>query len=133
MSCKYVLPYYTSGVVVKGFGRGSKTLGIPTGIPTVRIECACENTLKKKTWKIINVRYIYKIDNSFFSLFFSQISANLSETVVNRLPKDLDTGIYYGWAALQGQVYKMVTSIGWNPYYKNEKKSVVNIWKTYVN
>lgn len=25
------LPFYASGVVVKGFGRGSKDLGIPTG------------------------------------------------------------------------------------------------------
>jgi len=41
------------------------------------------------------------------------------------LPKDLSTGIYYGWASLHGEVYKMVASIGWNPYYKNEKKSMV--------
>ncbi len=25
------LPYFTRGTVVKGFGRGSKELGIPTG------------------------------------------------------------------------------------------------------
>lgn len=25
------LPYFAAGVVVKGFGRGSKELGIPTG------------------------------------------------------------------------------------------------------
>ena len=29
MSC---LPFYTQGEVVKGFGRGSKDLGIPTGM-----------------------------------------------------------------------------------------------------
>ncbi|KAM0734613.1 Riboflavin kinase [Formica fusca] len=74
------LPYFVSGTVIKGFGRGSKALGIPT--------------------------------------------ANLPESVVNAVPKDLDTGVYYGWASLRGQVYKMVTSIGWNPYYKNEKKSM---------
>ena len=27
----YHLPYYTVGEVVRGFGRGSKELGIPTG------------------------------------------------------------------------------------------------------
>jgi len=26
-----VLPFYASGIVIKGFGRGSKELGIPTG------------------------------------------------------------------------------------------------------
>lgn len=56
---------------------------------------------------------------------FLLMPANLPESVINALPKELDTGIYYGWASLYGQVYKMVTSIGWNPYYKNEKKSMV--------
>ncbi|KAL0118571.1 hypothetical protein PUN28_009321 [Cardiocondyla obscurior] len=68
------------GSIVKGFGRGSKELGIPT--------------------------------------------ANLLESVISSLPKELNTGIYYGWASLRGEVYKMVASIGWNPYYKNEKKSL---------
>ncbi|KAG5313095.1 RIFK kinase, partial [Pseudoatta argentina] len=75
-----ILPYFVSGTIIKGFGRGSKALGIPT--------------------------------------------ANLSESVIDALPKDLSTGIYYGWASLHGKVYKMVVSIGWNPYYKNEKKSM---------
>ncbi|XP_011166636.1 riboflavin kinase [Solenopsis invicta] len=75
-----ILPFFVSGIIIKGFGRGSRALGIPT--------------------------------------------ANLSEPVVSALPKDLNTGIYYGWASLHGTVYKMVASIGWNPYYKNEKKSM---------
>lgn len=75
------LPYYCSGEVVRGFGRGSKELGIPT--------------------------------------------ANFPEHVVDRLPPDLTTGIYYGWGCVgNGDVYKMVMSIGWNPFYKNTKKSV---------
>ncbi|KAH0947036.1 hypothetical protein HN011_011055 [Eciton burchellii] len=78
--CDRALPHFASGSVVKGFGRGSKELGIPT--------------------------------------------ANLPESVINALPKDLNTGIYYGWASLHGRVHKMVASIGWNPYYKNEKKSM---------
>ncbi|XP_032681930.1 riboflavin kinase [Odontomachus brunneus] len=78
--CSKVLPYFTSGIIVKGFGRGSKALGVPT--------------------------------------------ANLPESVINALPNDLNTGIYYGWASLERRVYKMVASIGWNPYYKNEKKSL---------
>ncbi|KAH0628251.1 hypothetical protein JD844_009147, partial [Phrynosoma platyrhinos] len=57
-----------------------------------------------------------------FSLYFS---ANFSEEVVDSFPSDISTGIYYGWACVgNGDVHKMVLSIGWNPYYKNVKKSV---------
>ncbi|XP_007441922.1 riboflavin kinase [Python bivittatus] len=75
------LPYFCRGEVVRGFGRGSKELGIRT--------------------------------------------ANFSEGVVDSFPSDISTGIYYGWACVgSGDVHKMVLSIGWNPYYKNVKKSV---------
>ena len=38
----------------------------------------------------------------------------------------METGIYYGFASVDGgPVYKMVMSIGWNPFYKNVKKSMV--------
>uniref|UniRef100_H2SAM8 Riboflavin kinase n=1 Tax=Takifugu rubripes TaxID=31033 RepID=H2SAM8_TAKRU len=75
------LPYFCRGEVIRGFGRGSKELGIPT--------------------------------------------ANFPDSVVDNLPADISTGIYYGWASLSnGDVYKMVMSIGWNPYYKNTKKSM---------
>ncbi|XP_028312192.1 riboflavin kinase [Gouania willdenowi] len=75
------LPYFCRGEVIRGFGRGSKELGIPT--------------------------------------------ANFPDSVVDVLPADISTGIYYGWACVgNGDVYKMVMSIGWNPYYKNTKKSM---------
>lgn len=75
------LPYFCRGEVVRGFGRGSKELGIPT--------------------------------------------ANFPESVVEHLPADICTGIYYGWACIDnGDIHKMVMSIGWNPYYKNTKKSM---------
>uniref|UniRef100_A0A8V0YQV3 Riboflavin kinase n=1 Tax=Gallus gallus TaxID=9031 RepID=A0A8V0YQV3_CHICK len=68
------LPYFCRGEVVKGFGRGSRELGVPT---------------------------------------------------VESFPSDIPTGIYYGWASVgNGDVHKMVLSIGWNPFYKNIKKSV---------
>ncbi|XP_062855362.1 riboflavin kinase [Trichomycterus rosablanca] len=75
------LPYFCRGEVIRGFGRGSKELGIPT--------------------------------------------ANFPESVVDSLPADIITGIYYGWARVDsGDIHKMVMSIGWNPYYKNTKKSM---------
>ena len=54
------------------------------------------------------------------------LSANFPAEVVEGLPTETQTGIYFGWAKVDhGPVHKMVMSIGWNPYYKNEKKSMV--------
>ncbi|CCX33262.1 hypothetical protein FPQ18DRAFT_339846 [Pyronema domesticum] len=43
----------------------------------------------------------------------------------------IDSGIYFGFASLSldeelvpNNVFPMVMSVGWNPYYKNEKRSV---------
>ncbi|KAK6635521.1 hypothetical protein RUM44_000773 [Polyplax serrata] len=75
------LPHFAKGTVVKGFGRGSKELGIPT--------------------------------------------ANLPLEIVNKLPPELTTGVYFGWAKVENSpIYKMVMSIGWNPFYKNIEKSM---------
>ena len=60
-----------------------------------------------------------------FSTWLSFI-ANYPEHVVERLPPDLVSGVYYGWASVdQGPVYKMVMSVGWNPQWQNEKRSMV--------
>ncbi|KTW30787.1 hypothetical protein T552_00499 [Pneumocystis carinii B80] len=55
-------------------------------------------------------------------------TANISE---ENLPKNLatKTGIYYGWGRVMkegedNKVYSVVMSIGWNPYYNNNKLSV---------
>ena len=53
-------------------------------------------------------------------------TANFPEAVVERLPPALESGIYFGWASVdQGPVYKMVMSVGWNPQFQNEKRSMV--------
>mmetsp|Transcript_31254 Transcript_31254/g.61696 ORF Transcript_31254/g.61696 Transcript_31254/m.61696 type:complete len:419 (-) Transcript_31254:480-1736(-) len=79
-------PFSISGKVVKGFGRGSTMLGIPT--------------------------------------------ANVDSP--QPLP-DLMPGVYYGWASLPGhfeplgapqKVYGMVMSVGYNPYFDNQKMTV---------
>ncbi|KAF9978929.1 riboflavin kinase [Actinomortierella ambigua] len=72
------------------------------------------------------------------------MKANLPEDAIAEQEKHMDTGIYYGWAQVvvncSGSchggdessltkadeiftVYPMVMSLGWNPFYKNEKKS----------
>lgn len=77
-----VFPHFSTGLVVKGFGRGSKQLGIPT--------------------------------------------ANFPEEIVEQLPRAFQGGVYYGLAQVDnGPVYDMVMSIGNNPFYNNEKRTMV--------
>lgn len=74
-------PWYVGGPVIKGFGRGSKVLGIPT--------------------------------------------ANLPTTAFSSILSDCVCGIYLGWAGLSNRgVFKMVMSVGWNPYFDNAEKTV---------
>lgn len=56
-------------------------------------------------------------------------SANMCDEAVKSLPESFDPGVYYGWSKLSDgpTVYKMVMSIGWNPFYKNKKKSMVSL------
>ncbi len=45
---------------------------------------------------------------------------------MQQLPASLDSGVYYGWASVNcGEVHQMVLSIGWNPHFENEKRSMV--------
>ncbi|KAJ2955379.1 hypothetical protein NQZ79_g8611 [Umbelopsis isabellina] len=84
-------PLKLAGTVVKGFGRGSKELGIPTD-----------------------------------SLNFLPHIANLSNEALDTLCSAFDTGVYYGWTSIEADkstIYPMVMSLGWNPYYNNEKRS----------
>lgn len=85
------LPHFTKGIVVKGFGRGSKELGCPT--------------------------------------------ANFPVEVVNHLPPEIETGVYFGFAQVNnGDIHKMVMSIGWNPFYQNSMKSMeTHILHTFEN
>lgn len=73
--------WHIGGPVVKGFGRGSKVLGIPT--------------------------------------------ANLSTEGYSTLLSEHPSGVYFGWAGLSTRgVFKMVMSIGWNPYFDNTEKTI---------
>ena len=51
-------------------------------------------------------------------------TANLSMEQLGAKGEALETGIYYGWTTLKGTRYETVVSVGWNPFYKNEKKTV---------
>ena len=148
-----VLPYCTCGRVVKGFGRGSKELGIPTGMyvyantdmqsesgdltavpPTVLIfQYFCWKKIKLHIFQEI-LKFLYgeyiKIGTTFnypFTRTHTHTPANFPEEVVEELPASLCSGVYYGWARVDdGDVHKMVMSVGWNPQYQNEKRSMVH-------
>lgn len=60
-------------------------------------------------------------------------TANLPTETVKSLPDEVGTGVYFGWASVDGgPVLKMVMCIGWNPFYKNSQKSMeVHIMKKF--
>lgn len=56
--------------------------------------------------------------------------ANLSDEAIEALVSGLETGVYYGWTQIgqEGtEVYPMVMSLGWNPYFNNKKRSAVRL------
>ncbi|URE03111.1 Flavokinase [Musa troglodytarum] len=76
-----IKPWNIGGPVIKGFGRGSKVLGIPT--------------------------------------------ANLPAENFSTILSEHTSGVYFGWAGLSTRgIYKMVMSIGWNPYFDNTEKTI---------
>ena len=45
--------------------------------------------------------------------------------MIDKLPSELVGGIYFGFAKVDdGPVHDMVMSVGWNPFYKNEKRAM---------
>ena len=45
--------------------------------------------------------------------------------MVEELPAEFECGVYFGWAMVAaGAVHQMVMSVGWNPFYKNTKKTM---------
>jgi hypothetical protein len=53
--------------------------------------------------------------------------ANLPGEVADQQCNMYDNGIYYGYASVgaDATTYPMVMSLGWNPFYKNIKRSAV--------
>ncbi|EPY51223.1 riboflavin kinase Fmn1 [Schizosaccharomyces cryophilus OY26] len=50
-------------------------------------------------------------------------TANISEDAIQELLKYKDSGVYYGFAMVSKQIFPMVMSVGWNPYYNNKLRS----------
>jgi hypothetical protein len=85
------------------------------------------STCKLSQLKWINICESFSLLNHQINQNLWRFLANFGIDVVENLPKGIETGIYYGFASVDnGEVYKMVMSIGWNPYYDNEHKSMVS-------
>ncbi len=65
--------------------------------------------------------------------------ANLPDESIAPMSSVTDTGVYYGYAQVSrekdgrvvlseedGKVLPMVMSLGWNPFYKNERMTAVS-------
>ncbi len=78
----------------------------------------------------LRTRYVKWIESTSRLTFFrSDITtlANFPSEVVESLPADFGSGIYYGWATVDdGPIHKMVMSVGWNPHFKNTRRSMVS-------
>jgi hypothetical protein len=51
-------------------------------------------------------------------------TANLNMEELGKQGEELNTGIYFGWILLNNIVYETVVSVGYNPVYKNETKTI---------
>ncbi|KAL2932058.1 Bifunctional riboflavin kinase/FMN phosphatase [Bienertia sinuspersici] len=50
---------------------------------------------------------------------------NLSTEGYSSLLSEYPSGVYFGWAGVAKRgIYKMVMSIGWNPYFDNAEKTI---------
>ncbi|RWW15209.1 hypothetical protein GW17_00020963 [Ensete ventricosum] len=55
-------------------------------------------------------------------------AANLPAENFSPILSEHTSGVYFGWAGLSTRgIYKMVMSIGWNPYFDNTEKTIVSV------
>ncbi|KAG0266649.1 riboflavin kinase [Mortierella polycephala] len=108
-------PIKMSGTVIKGFGRGSKELGIPTAnLPEESVDAQGHHmeTGIYYGWAQVVVKNKPKHNNdhnkSKNSLLVAGSASSSTASLATHCP---------------AIVYPMVMSLGWNPFYKNEKKS----------
>ena len=105
-------PLRLSGPIVKGFGRGSSELGIPTAnIPIAGLSVGGNEDVES-------------------GVYYGWVGVDVDEDGKRCGNDDRETegkreGQGEAKAKAKSNVWPMVMSIGWNPYYKNTKRSVV--------
>lgn len=96
-------PIRLSGPVIEGFGRGSKELGIPTAnIPLAGLSVGGHEDVESGVY-----------------YGFAGVSIDAQGNAIQP-GRDSSEGV-------KGGVWPMVMSIGFNPVYKNKKRSVVSL------
>ena len=115
-------PLLLKGTVVRGFGRGSKELGIPTAnLDSAALEAsgALAGSLAGiyAGWAIVYPPPAASLDSGGSGGGAS--SASAGAVGAGCLAPALSSGSH-----LAPTVHKMVMSIGWNPHFKNEVKTV---------
>lgn len=96
-------PYRMEGKVISGFGRGSKELGIPTANLPV------DESDSSSSW----------ITDIPSGVYFGWASLALPADHPDYKP----TTVGVGGNPVNYQIYPMVMSIGYNPFYKNKVRS----------
>ncbi|KAF2429837.1 riboflavin kinase [Tothia fuscella] len=134
---EHPFPLRLSGKVIKGFGRGSKELGIPTAnIPLAGLTIGGEDSLDsgiyygwaglEHTSPVSSSSPASNSDSSFSST--SGRRQSISDTVRSAGSKLASSvGSLFSGSdedESRGTVYPMVMSVGWNPFYKNTVRSV---------
>ncbi|KAK8190488.1 uncharacterized protein BKA78DRAFT_252442 [Phyllosticta capitalensis] len=109
-------PLYLSGKVIKGFGRGSKELGIPTAnIPIEGLSVGGHSDLESGVYYGWAGLDFHDSSNSSSSTGGDNVPAAPSHSDPNGAASTPNDGHH---------VYPMAMSIGWNPFYKNTVRSV---------
>ncbi|KAG0004330.1 riboflavin kinase [Entomortierella chlamydospora] len=106
-------PIKMSGTVIKGFGRGSKDLGIPTAnLPEEAIAAQEEKMVTGIYYGWAQVVVRTKPEHSSGLVASERSIAESASSSTSSLATHCPA-----------TVHPMVMSLGWNPFYKNEKKS----------
>ncbi|KAF2124056.1 riboflavin kinase [Dothidotthia symphoricarpi CBS 119687] len=117
-------PLKLRGPVIKGFGRGSKDLGIPTAnIPLSGLSVGGNDALDSGIyygWCTLDHRTIAQTTTSS-SVPSATDDTSPPERSSNHAVADLE---YSSSNTTSSTVYPTVLSVGYNPYYKNTQRSI---------
>ncbi|EME49717.1 hypothetical protein DOTSEDRAFT_68482 [Dothistroma septosporum NZE10] len=116
-------PLKLNGKVIKGFGRGSSELGIPTAnIPISGLSVGGHEEVESGVyygWAGLSlcqaIRQCPPGSETKYDYLTADVHHDLNTVISGQGEKEQQS---------EGAVYPMVMSIGWNPFYKNTVRSV---------